>query len=405
MLHRLDRSAVGSALTGAGIAVISALLLIFGSFALTALNGLSWQADRKYAGAAAEADRLDPHWRLDDILAAREKLADSENSALKVREIAGRLPGAWPGIKHHDRSFTFEGEAPEVRVSALRIEELKSVFEVAEDVIRDARVLADYPRGQLDGVRPKVERLEQIGGMNAFVDGNFPYGDDVSRVVFLLWLDAKLQIEAGDMETSILDLRAMVNAGRSIGDYPGVSPQMSRCAGYWRAIPCLETALAQGQAASESLAALQALLEDEARQPSKIIAIRGERAIIDDLFQQIDGGKLSRSAIPSFSDYPFWSKALSSRGNIRENQANLLRFHTRQVEAGRQPETEQMDAMKARNDEWVAQAREWGFLERERRLTERLLFGRAWSRADVAGNGRCSASHGDRCAGRGALPH
>ena len=108
-----------------------------------------------------------------------------------------------------------------------------------------------------------------------------------------------------------------------------------------------------------------------------MIALRGERAITDDLFQQIAAGKLGPSAIPSFSQYPFWSKVFSNRINIRENQANLLRFHTKVVECGKLPEAEQIAAMKACNDEWVAQAIKWGFLERERRLTERLMFGRA----------------------------
>src|SRR5262249_46096470 len=59
----------------------------------------------------------------------------------------------------------------------------------------------------------------------------------------------------------------------------GLSAQMSRAGAIWRAIPCLETALAQGQTDSSSLAALQSLLEDEARHPVRMIALRGERAI------------------------------------------------------------------------------------------------------------------------------
>ncbi len=149
-----------------GIAVGSALVLVFGVITLSTLLNEIQQADRRYAAAAAEADRLDPRWRLDDILAAREKVADSENSVLKVREIAGKLPGGWPGIKHYDQSFSVEGETPEVRLSQERIEQLQSVFEAAEDVVAEARLLSDYPRGQLDGVRPKAERLEQVGGLN-----------------------------------------------------------------------------------------------------------------------------------------------------------------------------------------------------------------------------------------------
>ena len=213
-----------------GIVVISALVLILGSIALAMLKNQTWQADRRYAQAVAEADRLDPGWRLDDILAQCEKIPDKENSAVRVREIAARLPAAWAGIKEYDRSFSLEGEAPEVRLSAERIEQLRSALEVAEDVVSEARELARFPRGSVDGVRPKVERLEQVGNLNAYVDVNFPYDEHLHRVLFLLWLDAKLQTEAGDVETALVDLRAMVNAGRSVGDYPGLSAQMSRAA-------------------------------------------------------------------------------------------------------------------------------------------------------------------------------
>ncbi len=80
-----------------GIAVISAIVPVFGSIAFTVHYNQVSLADRKYTAAAAEVDRLDLHWRLDDILAARETLADSENSVLKVREITRRLPGAGGG--------------------------------------------------------------------------------------------------------------------------------------------------------------------------------------------------------------------------------------------------------------------------------------------------------------------
>ena len=158
----------------------------------------------------------------------------------------------------------------------------------------------------------RFERMEQVG-VNAYVDVNFPYGGELHRVIFLLWVDAKLHIEAGDVETAILDLRAMVNASRSIGDYPGITAQTSRAAGLLRAIPCVETALAQGQAGTKSLATLQALLEDEAQHPGRMIAIRGDRAMADDLMEQIDSGKLGLSAIPNFSAHPFWIKSFSNR--------------------------------------------------------------------------------------------
>ena len=249
----------------------------------------------------------------------------------------------------------------------------------------------------------KSKGFEQVAP-NTYVDASFPYAKDLARVIFLLWVDARLRIEDGDIDAAILDLRAMVNAGRSVGDYPGLSAQMSRAGGIWKAIPCLETALAQGQAGTTSLEALQSLLENEAQQPARTIAMRGERAIIDDLFQQIHAGKLGVSAIPSFSDYPFWSKPFSNRINVRENQANILHRHTRLAEAGRLPEAEQVGAMKAINDEWVAKAQQWGFLEGDAPAHGEADVREGRRCAAVVGCERRSDTHRDRGIGSRAVP-
>ena len=221
------------------ILVAGGLILAFASIALLMLSSQSWQADRRYREAAAEADRLDPGWRLDDIMAQRAKVPDAINSALRVRKIAEQLPRGWPGLTRYDGSFS-ETETPEVRLEPERLSQLREAIEPAVDVISQARLLADYPRGQLEGTRPQIEWLEPQGRPNAFIDVNFPYSDEVSRVVFMLWFDAKLRIEAGDMDAAIKDVQAMICTGRSVGDYPGLTAQMTRAGAIWRAIPCLE---------------------------------------------------------------------------------------------------------------------------------------------------------------------
>ena len=95
------------------IVVRGGLVLILASIALTMLNTLSWQAERSYQQAVAEADRLDPGWRLDDILATpRESFRTMINSALRVRQIAEKLPGGWPGIKPYDAVLLSRAEHP-----------------------------------------------------------------------------------------------------------------------------------------------------------------------------------------------------------------------------------------------------------------------------------------------------
>jgi len=357
------------------ILALGCVLVAFGLIVVTMLTQEQSQADYHYKQAAAEADRLDPHWRLDDILAQRKKMPDAANSALKVREIAQKLPGGWSGITQYRILMSNYRESPQVRHGKELIKQLEETVETAAELIPEARLLSGFPSGQLEQGRPRIRWLEQIGNLNALIDVNFPYGAELNRVVFLLWLDAELRIEAGDIETALVDLRAIANAGRSIGDYPGLSAQMARSGAFWRAVPGLETALAQGEARALSLAAVQSLFEDEARHPHRMIALRGERAVTDDLAEQIHAGKRSFREIPDFSQFPFVYRTFSNRINLRENQATVLELNNRAVLIGRKPEAEQVPAMKSLEDSWREGAVKWGFMERNRRLTEKLLLG------------------------------
>ena len=118
---------------------------------MTMFNNQSSLADRRYLAAAAEADRLDPGWRLDDILAERERIPDHENSALRVRDIAGQLPGGWPGMKPYDLSVSLPGETPEVRLSKERNEQLQATLEEVAELVPQARRLRSTRAVSLTG--------------------------------------------------------------------------------------------------------------------------------------------------------------------------------------------------------------------------------------------------------------
>src|SRR4051794_9982654 len=51
----------------------------------------SWLAERDWQAACAEADRLDPGWRWDELIAARPNPPDDQNAALRVRAVAAVL--------------------------------------------------------------------------------------------------------------------------------------------------------------------------------------------------------------------------------------------------------------------------------------------------------------------------
>src|SRR5437899_6990848 len=70
------------------------LLLVV--LAIGAYLVFSYLAGRELAAAIAEADRLDPGWRLDDLEAAGAAIPDAENSALQVTAAERLLAGSWP---------------------------------------------------------------------------------------------------------------------------------------------------------------------------------------------------------------------------------------------------------------------------------------------------------------------
>src|SRR5262249_39113782 len=75
---------------------------------LVALPLLLWAVISSYVGpladvdlqaALAEADRLDPGWRLDDLLHRRTKSTDGDNPALQVLRAKALLPYGWGAKK------------------------------------------------------------------------------------------------------------------------------------------------------------------------------------------------------------------------------------------------------------------------------------------------------------------
>ncbi len=72
------------------------LLLLLVTVALT-VSYMRSTGNRSLATATAAADRDDPYWRLDDLLAHREQVPDAENSALVVAKAVALLPKDWLG--------------------------------------------------------------------------------------------------------------------------------------------------------------------------------------------------------------------------------------------------------------------------------------------------------------------
>src|SRR6185312_8463343 len=117
--------------------------------------------DRRLADAVAMADRDDPSWRIEDLMATRQIVPDAENSALVVAEALALLPDRWPvgpsplpdepkppptdASKAYDQ---MNATRDNVRVDDATVATLRGELERHEDALLLARSVANYSRGR-----------------------------------------------------------------------------------------------------------------------------------------------------------------------------------------------------------------------------------------------------------------
>jgi hypothetical protein len=244
---------------------------------------LRWSANRELDRALAEADRLDPGWRLQELEASRTTVVDSENSALKILAIKKAMPVKWPNLPRalpvnhrlviRDVDPEGGGQEPQIRALAPQyqfppdmIEVMRQDLRNMEGVLADARSLADFPRG-----RYPVEYTRQ------FLDTTV-VSDEAEVVAKLLWVDAIMAAQEQRIDKALVSAVALLNTSRSIADEPILASQAHRLSLQKLALVTIERILAQGQASAKDLETVQRLLEEEAEEPLLLHAFRAERA-------------------------------------------------------------------------------------------------------------------------------
>ena len=264
---------------------VALVVLIVGGLPAAAHFYLRWSSDWELRKAAAEADRLDPGWRLQDLENSREAIAESENSALKVLAIKKMMPerpGRSEGLNNPHRSARrivrdIDSEAgvlmprirtwsPEVQFSPEMIQLLRDDLSHMSSALVEARKLVDFPRG-----RYPIEYARRLWETVLI-------SDESHIVAKLLWEDAILAAQDQQIDKALSSAVAMLNTGRSIGDEPMSTSHSQRLLIQNLALVTIERALAQGQASAKKLEAVQRFLEDEAAQPLLLQAFRAERA-------------------------------------------------------------------------------------------------------------------------------
>jgi hypothetical protein len=262
---------------------------------LAAAVFFSSKGNRRLDEATAVADRDDPNWRLDDLMAHRDKVSDQENSALILAGLRYSLPENWPygssppaggaspapskAKKAHDQlSLT----ADNIRIDNPTAEAIRADLNAYSEPLRIARSVADYPRG---------EHVLQIGP--TVIDTQLPETQAARSVAQLLQADAAIRAHDADVDGAIESCRAILNTGRSIGDEPFLISQLARVAIGRTATSAARRVLGQGEPSDASLGRLQTLVLDEAGQPLSFFAIRGERAAMTEVIRRIGSGEIS----------------------------------------------------------------------------------------------------------------
>jgi hypothetical protein len=312
-------------------------------------------ADLGLQEALAEADRLDPGWRLDDLLSRRAQYADDDNSALQAARSKSLIPNRWAAKQEFNDLFADlpkQHQLDPALVKALGEEMAKAATALAE-----ARKLADMPHGRF----PLQWAPDSIS--------TIVHCQDAREAANLLHFDVLLLAQEGDLDAALRSTRGIVNAGRTVGDEPTLVSQLVRFACRAVAVGSLERVLAQGEPAPEALADLQRFLEEEEKENLYLCGVRGERAGMDHLMANLQNGTVKlqdflgpRGLGVATTPVDTVQTALVtySPSNLKSQRADMLRLMTQLVETAKLPPEQQPE----QNKQFDLEIRRHGLLVR-----------------------------------------
>jgi ABC-type transport system involved in multi-copper enzyme maturation permease subunit len=296
--------------------------------------------------AVAEADRLDPGWRLDELEARRRILPDEDNSLFVVPAIPDErgwqsVPRWYPGKQWptEEMERILKKLAPERQLDETQLRVLRQGLADVPTALAQARRLVDYPNGR-DPITYSKDGLMTL----------LPFAQRHRTITTLLSHDALLRCQEGNIDGALASCRAMINSGRGLGDEPTQMSMLVRLACRTAALGQLERALAQGRPSADALAAMQQLLELEDGEPLLLIAARGDRAMDDRFMDSLESGVTGTRDIRRYGAWfgiPLRTQLLLMAGlTAKSERTALLRFNTRLVEIAKLPVEERAEPVR-----------------------------------------------------------
>jgi hypothetical protein len=315
------------------------------ALAIAALVGVhyirEYLAEREVQAALAEADRVDPGWRFEDLEASRAEIPTGENSEVYVTKAGGAgitLLNMGTNRKDlGDATLALDLLAPRDRLTKRQTEALRAALKPLAGPLADGRKLADLPKGRYPfDTSPAI---------------NFPVVkiDHASITRWLLRSEALLLIEEGESVEAWWGTRGILNIGRSFGDEPLAISQNQRLHHAAWACRLMERVLAQGSVSDAELAATMRLLQEELQHPALLIALRGIRAHWHSSLAQVEAGKISLGELKLGADRTYGVPGFNDElqgyflnRQVKPAHAWLLRYSTQAVEVAKRdsPDTE-----------------------------------------------------------------
>ncbi len=259
---------------------------LFRAFALLAIAMLGFLAvglwligdvgHRRLDAAIAEADLLDPGWRLAELEAKRRPAPTDEKNGLRQIALArAALPKILlygiDGPPKFAPQELFVGviHQPPTVLNELHHRDLRADLALATEAVARARKLIYCPYG-----RDSVDSSRQ------------PFRFDMYSVANALRLDALLRAQEKDLDGAILEVRAMLAICRAIDEESSNGAVGTHMRIAQAAVSMLEQALALGEASDTELSLAQEQFLIESENPNSLIWARGNRANMHDVYEQ-----------------------------------------------------------------------------------------------------------------------
>ena len=240
--------------------------------------------DRELARAIAVADRDDPYWRMNDLLAHRAAVPEAENAAIVVSNAAKLLPRGqtFTAANWKKNRDGLKATPANVRLDDKLVESLHGELNECHEALLVARTLAGYTRGRYElQVTPNI------------IDTPLPQGVRINEIAWLLTADSAMRAHEHDLEGSLDSCRAIFGASRSLGDEPFAISQLVRVSKGIEALAAIRRVAAQGEPSDRALARIQELLLDEMDQPLMLFGLKGERGTWVEIVRRIGAGEVT----------------------------------------------------------------------------------------------------------------